>query len=520
MDSVTVETVSGKVEGRSADGLTTFLGIPYGASTAGPRRFKPPVAAPAWSGTKSAFEFGPRCPQIENPMPGALEEFGEPSGEASGEDCLVLNIWTPSTTGSHPVFVYLHGGGWMMGSGAAPAYNGANLAKRGDIVVVTLNHRFGIFGFMHLEELSGEQYRGSGNAGMLDIVLGLNWVRDNISAFGGDPSQITVGGQSGGGWKTSTVMSMPSAKGLFQRAIIMSGPMLTAAPSEEATRLARAMFDDLGVEQGDAASLEQFTPRRLIEAELTLPPPDVNSPYEFRPVVDGSTLPTTPYQGFLNGVMPEVPVLIGTTRYEHARSLHHITDNLKGLMTSDDEVRKWVTDLLGEHTDKMVDTYRRLDPDASPTDLYVILTSDLWARIPAIRIAEARLAHSSAPVFMYRFDWETPVYGGGLRSAHGLDVPFALHNTEISSLSRDVPGASALEDAMSDAWIAFVRSGDPNTDALPSWPRYSTEERATMILDDPSRLENDPAGDERLSWDGIPTDLLGGYQIPGVLTLS
>ena len=520
MESVTVETAAGKVQGRTEDEVSAFLGVPYAASTVGARRFVPPEPAKPWTGVRTAFEFGLRCPQIENPMPGALDEFGEPLGEPSGEDCLVLNIWTPSVEGARPVFVYLHGGGWVMGSGAAPSYNGANLARRGDIVVVTVNHRVGILGFMHLEDLSSERFRGSGNVGLLDIVAALVWVRENIAGFGGDPRSVTVGGQSGGGWKASTLLAMPAADGLFHRAIIMSGPMLAAAPADEATRLARAMFDELEVECGDAASLQRVPTGRLIEAQLTLPPPDVKAPYEFRPVVDGSTLPVTPLEGYSSGLAPDVAVLIGTTRDEHTRTLHHVTDDLKGLMASDGEVRRWVADLLGEYTDSVVDTYRRLRPADSPTDLYVALTTDLWARIPAIKIAELRAAHANAPVFMYRFDWETPWYEGGLRAAHGLDVPFVFRNTGVASLTREGRGVRAVEDAVSDAWISFITSGDPSNTSMPRWPEYSSTTRSTMILSEYCMVEDDPCSDERLVWDGIPGDLLGGYQIPGTLTLT
>ena len=513
MEEVVVETTGGSIRGSFGNGLSTFLGIPYASSTTGSARFLPPRPLEQWSGVRNAFSLGPRCPQITDPLIGALEQFGEPLGEPEDETCLVLNVWTPAPdSADRPVFVYLHGGGWVMGSGGAPAYDGAALARRGDVVVVTLNHRLGILGFLHLVDLYGSQYFGSGNAGLLDIIAGLEWVRDNIAAFGGDPSTVTLGGQSGGGWKTSTLMAMPAAQGLFQRAIIMSGPMLWAATPKGATELAAATLDELGVNPATIGTITDLPVESLVDPEVQAQIAARVPSHEFRPVIDGETLPVSPLEAFISGVTSDVALLIGTTRDEHTRTLHMVTDDLGGYVQDDDEVRELLRELLREHTDDVVAAYRREHRD-SATDLYTAVVSDLWARIPAIRIAEKRSLSSGAPTYMYRFDWETPMFGGGLRATHGLDVPFAFANRASASLAHG-PHAAEVSDAMSAAWVAFIRTGDPNHRGIGTWPAYSPDKRTTMLFGDECRTEDDPAASDRHAWDTVPEELLGGYQIP------
>jgi para-nitrobenzyl esterase len=469
-----------------------------------------------WTDIRDATSFGPRAPQLESVLGNALEEFGEPLGEAAGEDCLRLNVWTPSADDAHrPVLVYLHGGGWVMGSGAAPAYNGANLARRGDIVVVTINHRLGVFGFLHLEDVAGESYKGSGNAALLDIVAALQWVRANIARFGGDPARVTLAGQSGGGWKTSTLMALPAARALFQQAIIMSGPMLHAADRGRANRLTRATLDYLGISAADVAALHELPAEKILTAQAALPPPDVNAPYEFEPVVDGEILPWTQLEAYQRGEKPDIPMLIGSTRDEHTRTLHMVTNELSNYIADDDAARRLIRDLLGEHTDEVYAAYRELYPDISATDLYIALTSDLWARQPAIRIAEERVSHANAPVYMYLFSWPTPHFDGGLRATHGLDVPFALDNPDAASLTGDGTEARRMADAMSQAWVNFVRTGDPSHDGIGAWEPYTLERRQTMVFDHTSALVDDPLSPQRHVWEDVPEHLLGGYQIPG-----
>jgi para-nitrobenzyl esterase len=507
-----VETTGGSIRGWAGNGLSTFLGIPYAASTGGQARFLPPRPLERWSGVRDALSLGPRCPQIANPLVGALEKFGEPLDEPSDESCLVLNVWTPaSDSARRPVFVYLHGGGWVMGSGGAPAYNGAALARRGDVVVVTLNHRLGLLGFLHLADLCGAEYQGSGNAGLLDIVVALEWVRDNIAAFGGDPSAITLGGQSGGGWKVSTLMAMPAAQGLFHRAIVMSGPSLWAATREDATEFATTTLEVLQASPENMSVITDLPVEDLLApdvlGQITLKAPS----HEYRPVIDGATLPVSPHEAFSSGATSDIPLLIGTTRDEHTRTLHMVTDDIRGFVRDDDELRDQLSEVLHEHTEGIVAAYRREHQDSS-TDLYTAIVTDLWMRIPAITIAEKRALVPGAPTYMYRFDWETP-FDGDLRATHGLDVPFAFANTASASLAAG-DGAAAVSDAMSDSWLAFIRTGDPNHPGIGPWPAYSSDVRSTMLFDSNSRVEDDPAGEDRRVWDAVPVRLLGSYHIP------
>lgn len=510
----TVQTSHGIVRGRIGDGVSVFLGIPYGASTTGSGRFRPPRAVEPWSGIRDVLELGPRCPQVQFDTGAALREFGEPLGEASSEDCLRLNVWTPATDGARrPVLVYLHGGGYLGGSGGAPAYDGTHLATQGDIVVVTINHRVGILGFLHLADLAEQENDYSGNAGLLDIVAALEWVRDNVERFGGDPDRVTVGGQSGGGWKTSMLLAMPSARALFHRAIIMSGAMLTAATRDNATALASQVLRKLDLGVNDLNALDRVSVETLIAAQAAMPPPDVRAPYEFRPVVDGDALPMTPLEALRHGDRPDVAMLIGCTRDEQTRMLRDIRGSARDFVADDQEAAVWLADLLGDHTAEVLGSYRRSRPAASATEVYVAVSSDLWTRIPSILVAEERLRHG-ASVFMYRFDWESTADEGALRACHSLDLPFVFNNTQAASLVDERSDAPMLADAMSKAWIAFVRTGDPAHASLGPWPSYSIDKRETMIFDTTCRIVNDPSADDRLAWSGVPTACLGQYQIP------
>jgi para-nitrobenzyl esterase len=509
-----VATDAGTVRGRRGDGVSAFLGVPYAASTAGVNRFAPPRDIEPWTGVLDVLEVGPRCPQPPFPLERDLAEFGEPLGEPAGEDCLRLNVWTPAADGARrPVFVYLHGGGWVSGSGAAPAYDGANLARRGDIVVITVNHRIGILGFLSLDEVLGPAYAGAGNVGLLDVIAALHWVRRNVAAFGGDPGAVTLGGQSGGGWKTSTIMAMPAAEGLFHRAILMSGAMLTAETGDRAAALATSVVTSLGLDRSDPTAMAGVEVDRLVNEQIRLPAPDATAPYELAPVVDGKVLPVPPLAALRRGASAGVPVLIGSARDEQARMLHIFGQDLRGWLDSDDEVTERMHEVVGDHAPGLVQAYRRLRPDASATEFYVLISSDLWARIPSIVFAEARCAAGAAPVYMYRFDWSTPLHDG-LGAAHGVDVPVAFDNLAAAAITRDVPDAIPVRDAVSDSWIAFIRTGDPTSAAAGSWPAYTPGERWTMLFDRQSGAVRDPAREERLAWESVPHDLLGRYRIP------
>jgi para-nitrobenzyl esterase len=472
----------------------------------------------AWREVLDTIEYGFRCPQIADLWPETLQEFGEPLGEPSDEDCLVVNVWTPDVNGPpRPVLVYLHGGGWVMGSGAAPAYNGANLARNGEMVVVTLNHRIGILGYLHLADLAGPAFEAAGNVGMLDIVAALRWVRNNIAAFGGDPNCVTLCGQSGGGWKTTLLLTMPAAKGLFHRAIVMSGPLVRVQPPEAATTLARATLDHLGIEPSHVEAIRDVPIERLIDAQASLVsrPGDVQSPFQFAPVLDGTTIPKDPIEAFRAHEELNVPLMIGTTLNEFNRVLMFIgSRDVRNYFADDSEVHDWLFHMLGDATGTMMQGYRQTRPGSSPSELYAAIATDQWQRMPAIRLAELRRNRNNAsPAYMYLFAWKTQLRGSSLGAPHGTDVPFAFANPDAADAAKLGPDPAGVAQAMSKAWIAFARSGEPSHPGIPPWPPYTLKERSTMLFDVASRIENDPHSSERALWESLPDEFLGRFQL-------
>ena len=311
-----VETAAGKVRGIDRDGILTFLGVPYGGDTSGPNRFKAPPPVRPWSGIRDATAFGPSSWQPS--MAGAgdmVATFGGLVEPSMGDDCLVLNVWTPSTSGSdRPVLVYFHGGGFLSGSGSWPAYDGTRLAAHGDVVVVTVNHRLGALGFLYLAELGGDEYRSSGANSILDLVAALEWIRDNIAAFGGDPSRVLAYGESGGGWKTSTLLAMPAAQGLFQTAALMSGPSLRCQSPEQGTALAEATLAALNLTPARLRELHDMPGEQLMEAQLAvgMGMAGIGTGRGFAPVLDGTYITANPIDAIRSGQAPDVPMMIGT----------------------------------------------------------------------------------------------------------------------------------------------------------------------------------------------------------------
>jgi para-nitrobenzyl esterase len=491
------ETTHGRVQGATQDGVHVFLGIPYGGDTGGTNRFRPPPPPVPWVGTREATSFGPSSWQPS--APGASETlkifggFAEPS---MGEDCLVLNVWTPGTTSSdRPVLVYFHGGGHTSGSGSWPAYDGAALARRYDAVVVTVNHRLGLLGYLDLGELGGGEYPTSGANGVLDLVASLEWVRDNIAHFGGDPSRVLAYGESGGGWKTSTLLAMPSARDLFQRACLMSGAGIRCQTTDEATAIAERTLGFLGLDRSQLSSLADIPAARLLEAQNAAGVPG------FQPVLDGTHIVGHPLDLLRAGTTPDVPLLIGTTRDEFRTFAMAMPQPADG---ADDA---WLADQLrhtvGAAATALVAGYRTSRPGASVFDLQVAINTDHHMRIPSIRMAEAASGPGRAPVFMYRFDWETPALGGMLKAGHGVDYPFFFDNLESATVTSEGPGREALASQMSGAVTAFAATGDPGHDLLPAWPPYDGNRRATMRFGLDSLVVDDPDGDERGLWDGI-----------------
>jgi para-nitrobenzyl esterase len=491
--SVIAETASGRVRGVETSGIKVFKGIPYGASTAGKNRFMPPVAPAKWSGVREALQYGLTAPQSAT----------VPADQ--GEDCLVLNVWTPAIQDGRkrPVMFWCHGGGFASGSGSSPGQDGTNLARRGDVVVVTVNHRLNVLGFTYLATLGGVDFEQSGDVGMLDIVAALKWVRENIEQFGGDPNTVMIFGQSGGGRKVGTLLAMPSAKGLFHRACIESGATITLVEREQATRVAERLVSKLQLGRNEVREMQKMPLAKIMAAYFDVVKdmgPADQMTEGFSPTVNGTTVPQHPFYPVASELSPNVPLMLGHTRTEMTLQSPADTFTLdEAGMRS--RVRGIVSDKSGgDKSGSVIELYRRLNPGASPSDLYFLIASDYRYGAPVMKIAERRAALNKAPVYLYYFRWETPVQGGRLKSPHTIEIPFAFDNVKISaSLTGGGPEAMALADRVSDAWIAFARTGDPNTPKLPKWPRFNAAERPTMVFDNVSRVENDPIREQRIA---------------------
>jgi para-nitrobenzyl esterase len=505
-DEFVADTASGKVQGAFDDGILVFRGIPYAAPPVGALRFKPPAKAAPWQGVRDATQFGARAMQKEGAIalaPAIREVFSDPELQPVSEDCLFLNVWTPALDdgGDRPVMVWLHGGAFISGNGSQPRVDGTNLARKGNVVVVTLNHRLGAFGYLHLAEIGGADYAASGNVGMLDIVAALEWVRDNIARFGGDPDNVMIFGESGGGAKSCMLMAMPSAQDLFHKAIVQSGPSVETMDAAAATETARAVMKELGV--ASVADLVAVPAEKLLAAQNAVLARISALSFAnrrrqgFNPVIDGNIVPGGPFAPTAPAIAKNIPLMIGTNRDEMnlffgmAPWAENATDaNLA------DAARQF----LGDRTQEIVAAYRKADPAASARDLVLRIATDQSIRLPSLTIADRKVAQGGAPVYVYLFTWATPVANGKLGSCHALEIPFVFDNLDKTRLTGDAPTRGVLADAMSRAWIEFAYKDDPNNGAIPHWAPYDTGQRPTMVFDVQCRVINDPLGAERKAW--------------------
>jgi para-nitrobenzyl esterase len=492
------EVQSGKLRGAYQNGTYSFKGVPYGASTTGANRFRAPQAITPWTDVRDATQFGSICPQtgvVAEGRPESSPYGGIPKLEM-GEDCLRLNVWTPALdSAARPVMVWLHGRGFREGAGSEPMYDGTALARDGDVVVVSINHRLNIFGYLHLAGLGGESFAGSGVAGMLDAVAALEWVRDNIGTFGGDPTRVTIFGESGGGAKVSTLLAMPSAKGLIHRAAIQSGPGLRGVEAEAATETAKRILAALEIDPATPERIREVPTEALLAAMESL---DAEAAQAFRPVVDGQYLPAHPFDPVAAASAAGIPVIVGSNKDEAALFL--IADPKRGTLT-EEELRTRVSAMLGDRADAVLDVYRKTRPGATPWDLLVAVATER-TRLGSLVLAD-RQAATGAPVYVYLFDWETNVAGGFLKAMHGLEIPFVFNHPDSVPFTGTAPGQPELAKAMSQAWAAFARTGSPSHPGMPEWKPYTPENGNTMIFDNEIRLEQDPRKDERLAWEGI-----------------
>jgi para-nitrobenzyl esterase len=498
---------TGKIEGALSDSILSFKGIPYAAPPVGSRRFKPPVRPGAWSGVRITTRFGARAMQSDdafNLAPAIRAVFTAPAREPMNEDCLFINVWTPALDdgGNRPVMVWLHGGAFIAGSGASDWYDGTNLARRGNVVVVTLNHRLGAFGYLHLGELGDNEYAQSGNVGMLDIVAALEWVRDNATAFGGDPGNVTIFGESGGGAKTCILMAMPAAQGLYHKAIVQSGPSVESMDTAAATDTARQVMQELGVSTVRdlvAAPAETLlAAQNSVLARISALSFANRRRQGFNPVIDGVVLPGGPFAPMAPAISADVPLMIGTNKDE-MNLFFGTAPWAEGL--AEDRLADAARPFLGDRTAAIVGAYRAAEPNASPRDVVLRIVTDQAMRMPSLTIADRKVALHAAPAYVYLFTWETVVAEGKLGSCHALEIPFVFDTLDKTRLTGDAPTRGMLAEAMSRAWIEFAYKDNPNHGGIPYWPAYNSIERPTMLFDLQCRVENDPLGAERRAWD-------------------
>jgi len=497
-----VETVLGKIEGRFHGGLYVFKGMPYAAPPLGELRWEAPAAMEPWAGVRPAHEFGRIAPQTLPPegMLGGIFDLII-TKEPQDEDCLYLNVWTPGLdTAKRPVLIWIHGGAFVIGSGSQQPYDGSVLAARGDVVVVTLNYRLGVLGFLNLDTVTGGRIPATGSEGLLDQIAALRWVRDNISAFGGDPGNITVFGESAGGMSIGCLLAMPQARGLFHKAILESGVTMPASDAE--LRVAEGLIDVLGVDASDVGALRELSVKTLLAAEMKLRvmlahPGELMRLTAMVPVV-GKALPLSPLDAAREGSAARVPLLVGTNLEEW---------KLFGLMDPDagrlDEamMAERLTGFLRPPAPGIAQAYRdarsKRGDSTSPFELTSAILGDSMFRMPALAMVDDYQRHG-VPAYNYLFAWKSPALGGALGACHALEVGFVF-GTHDALFCGSGPEADRLSRTMQDAWIAFARTGNPSCSGIGAWPPYG-ERRLTMMLGKQCSVQEAPYEEERLAW--------------------
>lgn len=498
--STTVSIDQGKVQGEiTSNKVVSFKGIPYAAPPVGDLRFMPPQDPKPWDGTLKALEYSEVEPQPLDQLTGA-------AGYAQSEDCLYLNVWTPKLDDAkRPVMVWIHGGGYSYGTANDPMYDGANLSKRGDVTVVTLNYRLGPFGFMYLADVAGQQYAQSGNVGLLDQAAALKWVKKNISAFGGDPNNVTIFGESAGAGSVCSLLSMPAAKGLFRRAIAESGAASMLTSPAEATQETQKFMKLAGVT--DVAGLKSLDSKAIVQAESDLLHQSPGTITNFEPVIDGNVIPEPSLQAIAKGSASGVDLLIGTN-LDEARLIAVLTYPamatlpLNVVAGASAQIQQPIA-ATGMTPDAIAAIYKQSFPNYTDGNITMEVMTDSMFRVPAIRVAEAQSA-KQPNTYMYLFTWPSP-NKPELGSCHAIELPFVwgnLKGTRTVAIDGNNP-PKKLADILMDSWIAFAKNGNPNSANVPKWDQYNTQTRATMILNETPKEENDPYGTDRQVWNAL-----------------
>jgi para-nitrobenzyl esterase len=492
------ETAAGKVQGTEREGVLQFRGIKYATAS----RFSAPQPVEPWSDVYDATAFGPILPQ----NPSGLETMlGKSEETPMHEDALLLNVFTPALDDrARPVMLWIHGGAFTAGAGSIPWYSGANLARGGDVVVVTINYRLGVFGFLHLDNLLGTGFEGSGNTGIRDQVAAISWVRDNIASFGGDPGNITLFGESAGGMSIATLLAVPGVPAMIRNAIPQSGAGEAVKSTDDAQRVTDAVLAELGLGTAGAEALLELPVDQLLGAQTaasTKLASDGALRMPFAPVVDGVVLHDNPTQAVHGGAAADVHLLIGTTADEY--KLFSVLDRARGALP-DNVLAQRVEHIVGrERAADALAVYRDEHPGASNDDLWSHIATDWIFRIPAIRLAEAQSAHQ-ADTYSYLFTYQSTAFDGALGACHAIDVPFTFGNLDrrgVNFLLGDITDDTrALERATAQAWLAMARDGAPGHEELSDWPRYSSDNRAVMELGLERRVLDDPGSGPRQFW--------------------
>jgi para-nitrobenzyl esterase len=488
---IEADTTYGKVQGIQTTGIKEFKGVPYGASTGGRNRFMPPKKPAAWKGVRECLAHGQISPQALTDL---RSDYGvmihwdyQPGG--MGEDCLNLNIWTPGLkdNAKRPVLVSFHGGGFTTGSGNAIGYDGAQLARFGDVVVVTVNHRLAAFGYTQLADLGAPaEFSYAGCAGIMDLAASLEWVRDNIENFGGNPNNVMIFGQSGGGAKTSSMLATPAAKGLFHRAAVQSGSMLKFVPRDRATMGTEALLKQLEIPKTRIADLQKISWQQLLEAQVA-----AGAGVGTGPVLDGKYLTHDPFDPAAPPESAEIPLIVSTTLEDAALSLTNF--NL-----SEADLKALIDKRYQTHSAEILAMYRKYYPEKSPYLIQAMMLTDAGFRRSAIKQAELKAAQGKGAIYMYQWEWPTPAFGGRYGAVHGLDVSGSFRE------ARDGNDAARVADQLSSSWVAFAKTGDPNNARIPPWSTFDAKTRATMIFGTPTQLENDPRSEIRTFWEHMP----------------